>query len=291
MESVLVIRHAAYADSASAPGTPIGSVAQLDDLHEGAVVIVTPNGTVIPETGFGANVEPYFQIVLKTAGGGFIRTPLIERDTFSYLTRLHKAGQKKVMQIDFAGAALTVGKSAGVNITPGTEVITFPFGDYEDFNVPVLAGESVDDVVAKLAALISRKSELVSASAATSVITLTGKEITSFNVVGTYEFLTYSTNVVTPYQAPWGVYEQIKNLELKGSAHKGNMRSYSLTYEMYKQPLQTETGVDYNTVNVSWKKIKYDALNSNDEPYNQQGLLATGDTALITIFETIFDTV
>ena len=290
METMLVIKHDTYADSTAA-GTPISSVAELDILADGAVVIVTPNGTVIPETGFGSNTEPYFQVVLKTDGGGFLRTPLIERDTFRYLTRMNKSGQKKVMKLDFVGATMTAGKSAGVNITPGLGVTTFPFGDYEDFNVAIEAGESVADVVTKLTASINKGSRLVAATSTGTELTLSGLDMTAYEAVGTFQFLTYAPTVVTPYQAPWGSYEQIKELELKTSAHKGNMRSLSLTEEMYKQPMQAEPGVNYSTINLTWKKIKYDQLNSNDEPYNQQGMLTTGHAALITVLETILDTV
>jgi len=289
METVLVINSDDYAEDAS--GSALTSTAQINDLKDGSCAVITPNGDVIPGTGFGTNESEYFQVVVKTEGGGLLYTPLINRAGFEYRKFLHHDVVNKVMTLDFAGAFATgtTGKSAGVNITPGELGMPLPGKDYENFEVPITASMSVDNAVAELAALINKSSKVVTASAATTVLTLTGINDRPFNATGTYEFLEYTENVTTSFEFGIGTYEEVKKAELEGSAHKGNGNYKSFSRELYPQPMQANPNIDYAKIQLRYKNPKLDALQSNDASYLQDNCIY-GTAAIIATLDGIFIT-
>jgi len=289
METVLVINSDDYAEDAS--GTVLTSTADIDKLKDGSCAVITPNGDIIPGTGFGTNESEYFQVVLKTVGGSLLYTPLILREAFDYRKFLHQDVVNKVMTLDFAGAFATgtEGKAAGVTITPGEEVTPLLGKDYENFEVAITASMSVDNAVSQLASLINASSSIVTASASTTVLTLTGKNGEPFSGQGTFEFINYTPAITTSYEAPVADYAEVLAAENTGSAHKGNHNYKSFNQMMYKQPVQANPSIDYAKIQMRFKNRKEDILQSNDEPYLQDCFLY-GSDAIIAVLDGILFT-
>ncbi len=291
MESVLVVKNDVYL--AKTGGGIIADASELNLLAPGALAMLTPDGAVVPAAGFGASTETLFQMVLQTEGGGLIRTPLIERASFSEYLTAYTAAVEKEMTITFTGGTVTAGKSVGLAISRGEYVTPINGKDYEDFVIGVGAGDSVDNMVAKLAAEVNAGSDLCTASASTNVLTLTGKSGAAFNASGMFEFEEFTTAITTQYVAGSGLGAWMVETELKGSAHKGNARSKSFGYELYKQPTQASASGTYSYYTMTWQLAKRDQLNSKDAPYNQLAMLSTltGNTTLLGVLVTILASV
>jgi len=292
METVLVMNTTAYA-AKSGTGT-IANANEINELAPGAIVFVTPDGAIVPDTGFGTSTQTLFQMVLQTVGGGLWKSPLIERDTFKYLKEDYAPYAEKIQTLDFTGAGTTAGKSAGVTISPAVYVTPLYGKDYEEFTVPIKAGQSIENLIDAIVVLINAGSEYVTAAKTTATtMTITGKAHVGFETVGMYEFETYTSVTGTEFDAGHGLSWQIAPIELKASAHKGNEQYKSYPKELYPQEMQTIAGQTYDTFDFTWKKTKFDQLNSNDAPYNQLGMLAanTSNTTLIGVLEVILASV